>query len=94
MSVAQRAGWSVAASTAARGSDCRAIATAQIGLLEKGDGSPLDVGKAELAGGGEGLAEEIPGALGVTALLTGEEHPGPLEAGAGQPGGSTDAGMG
>ena len=49
------------------------------------------VPEAELAGGGDGLAEQLPGPLTVAGLAAGQEHPGPLQPGAGQPGGGLDA---
>src|SRR5205807_1874700 len=55
------------------------------------DGPTLDVGQAALPSGSEGLAEELPGPLGVARPGADEEHPGPLQPGAGQPDGSADA---
>src|SRR5437763_713739 len=49
------------------------------------DGPPLALGETELAGGGQGLAEELPGPFGVPRLAAGEEHATPLEASPGQP---------
>lgn len=58
--------------------------------MEEGNGSALDVPEAEFWGGGQRLAEELPGSLGVSGLAAGEEHPGPLQTGASQPGGGLD----
>src|SRR2546426_8746198 len=58
---------------------------------QKTDGATLDVGKAELPGGGKGLVEELLGPLGVAGLAASEEHSGPLELGAGEPRRGADA---
>ena len=65
--------------------------SAQGRLRQKADRATLDVGEAELPGGGQGLVEELPGPPGVAGLAAGEEHPGPLQPGAGQPDRSADA---
>ena len=54
------------------------------------DRAAFDVGEAALPGGGEGLAEEFPGPLGVPGSVAGDEHSGPLQPGAGQPVGGVD----
>src|SRR5437899_2718286 len=58
------------------------------------DRSPLDIGEPELPGSSQGLAEEFPGPRGLSGSPAGEEHAGPFEAGAGQPGGRSQSLMG
>src|SRR5438270_10862409 len=55
------------------------------------DRSPLNVGQATLTGGDEGPAEEVPGPLHIAGPAAGEEHPAPLQLGAGQPDRGGDA---
>ena len=59
--------------------------------LQEGNRVAFEGSQAELGGGGDGLAEQLPGPLKITRLAAGQEHSGPLQPGAGQQGGGLDA---
>ena len=48
------------------------------------DGVAFEGGESALAGGAQGLPEEVVGPLGVLRIGPGQERPGPFQAGAGQ----------